>query len=157
MNRTLIIILVLLIIGFGAFFLYQTPTEEITPSTTAPLIVGENAIFVSDQKPATTLNIGFADLAEDGYVVIHEENGGKPGAIIGNSVFLLVGDTRSFSVDLSRIAIDNEFLFAMLHKDNGDGEFNPAEDTPVRDDQGNIVLMKFLISNTAEEPAAINL
>lgn len=157
MNKAFIIILVLLIVGFGAFFLYRTPTEEIAPTVTNSLIVGENAIYVSDQKPAAAVNIGFAILAEDGFVVVHEDNGGKPGAIIGNSVFLLVGDTRNFSVNLSRVAVDNEYLFAMFHKDSGDGVFNPVEDVPVRDDQGNVVLMRFLISNIAEEPGVINL
>jgi len=125
--------------------------------TTEPLLVGNNAIFVSDAKPATRVKIGFAILAGGGYVVIHEESGGKPGAIVGNSNTLPQGERRDFEATLSRESVDGETLYAMLHSDNGDGAFNAADDPPIRDDQGNIVLMKFQVSSSAEESGAISL
>ena len=165
MNKTVTIIIALLLVGLGVFFFYQPSTEEeATPESTL-LRVGENAIFVADQMPAETVMISFVDLAEVGWVVIHENNEGKPGIIMGNSDFLSSDETRDFSINLIRASVDSEQLFAMLHKDNGDGIFNAAEDTPVIDvddtpvieEEGKVMFMKFFISVDAEEPSAVNL
>lgn len=48
-------------------------------------------------------------------------------------------------VMLSRPSVDGENLFAMLHQDNGDGVFNLSDDAPIKDDEGNIVVVKFMI------------
>ena len=125
--------------------------------TMAPLIVGNNVIYVSDAKPLARIRVGLAILAGGGYVVIHEDSEGKPGAIVGNSDILPQGESRGFEITLSRESLDGETFYAMLHSDNGDGVFNPAEDAPIKDDQGNIVLMIFHISSSAEEPDAFSL
>ena len=159
MNKTITIIIALLLVGLGAFFFYQSSTEEEAAPELTLLRVGENAIYVADQMPAAaeTVMIGFVDLVEVGWVVIHENNEGKPGTIMGNSDFLSSGETRDFSINLTRASVDGEQLFAMPHKDNGDGVFNAVDDTPVIDEEGNVMFMKFFISIDAEEPSAVNL
>lgn len=156
-----IIIIVIILAAVVAYFLYfRSPAvEPISDSgdTGAPLLVGDNAIYVSDAKPAATVMVGFAVLADGGYVVIHEDSDGKPGAIVGNSDILSQGENKDFEAALSRESIDGETLYAMIHSDNGDGEFNPAEDLPIKDDQENVVLMKFQVSESAEEPGAVSL
>jgi len=148
--------LFVVIVGIVAVVIYFVFTG-VSEDTTTPLLVGDNAIFVSDAMPAASVKVGFAVLAEGGYVVIHKDNEGKPGAIIGNSDVLSQGESRDLEVMLSRESVDGETLYAMLHSDNGDGAFNPAEDKPIKDDQGNVVFMKFQVSSSAEEPGAVSL
>ena len=156
MNKTITIIIALLLV-VGIFFFYQSSIEEeATPASTL-LRVGEIAIYVADQTPAETAMISFVDLAEVDWVVIHQNNEGKPGTIMGSSDFLSSGETRDFSINLSRASEDGEQLFAMPHKDNGDGVFNAADDVPVKSEDGNVMFMKFFISIDAEEPSAVNL
>lgn len=141
------------IIAVVIYFVFTGGSED----TTAPLLVGDNAIYVSDAMPAVSVQVGFAVLAEGGYVVMHEDSEGKPGAIIGNSDVLSQGESQDFEVMLSRESVDGETLYAMLHSDNGDGAFNPAEDKPIKDDQENVVLMRFQVSSDAEESGVISL
>jgi len=167
-STSLVIITALLVAVIVSYFMFvRKPSDEEGPilkpeignsdQTADPLLVGNNAIYVSDTKSDTRVNVDFAIFAKDGYVVIHENNGGIPGAILGNSNSLSVGESRSFQVPLSRKSVDGEILYAMLHSDNGDGEFNPADDLPIRDDKGNIIFMGFQISNDAIEPGVISL
>ncbi|MCH7883322.1 hypothetical protein IIA95_02825 [Patescibacteria group bacterium] len=153
-STLLVIVVLLVVVVIGYFVFVQKPAEQ---TNINPLLVGDNAIYVSNTKPATMVNVGFAILAGGGYVVIHEDGEGKPGAIVGNSIFLPQGENRDFEVTLSRESVDGEVLYAMLHSDNGDGVFNPAEDSPIQNDQGNIILMRFQISSDATEPGAISL
>ncbi|MCH7759019.1 hypothetical protein IID20_01545 [Patescibacteria group bacterium] len=161
------IIIVIIVVVAAAYFIFmrepavkkdliQEPPISGSTNTVEPLLIGNNAIYVSDVKPSTSVKVGFAILAGGGYVVIHEDSEGKPGAIIGNSDVLPQGENRDFDVELTRESIDDETLYAMLHSDNGDGEFNPAEDPPINS-QGSIILMKFQVSASAEEPGAISL
>lgn len=151
-STLLVIVVLLVVVVIGYFAFVQKPAEQ-----TSPLLVGDNAIYVSDIKPATMVNVGFAILSGGGYVVIHEDSEGKPGAIVGNSILLPQGENRDFEVTLSQESVDGEVLYAMLHSDNGDGVFNPAEDSPIQDNQGNIILMRFQVSSNATEPEVISL
>ena len=162
------IIVVVIIIAAVSYFsfmretvvedkLIQEPLIGDSGDTAKPLLIGNNAIYVSSVKPATNIKVGFAVLAGGGYVVIHEDSKGSPGAIIGSSDRLSPGENRGFDIALSRESVDGETFHAMLHSDNGDGIFNAVDDFPVKDSQGNIILMKFQISNRAEEPEAISL
>lgn len=167
-STPLVVVLVILLVSVVGYFAFvRGPTTEEEPTTqapisdsgdtVAPLLVGSNAIYVSDVKPSASVKVGFATLTGGGYVVVHEDREGKPGAIIGNSDILPQGESRDFGVTLSRESVDTETLYAMLHSDNGDGIFNPSEDSPIKDDQGNVVLMKFQVSNSAEEAGAVSL
>lgn len=164
-KQTLIIaVVIVLLIAGGWYYLGGGTKEEIpadkttsTDETTSGLRIGSNAIFVSDQKPGNSVTVGFADIADGGYVVIHEVTDGNPGAIIGNSAFLSSGELQNISVDLLSETEEGKELIAMLHNDNGDGLFNAADDAPVRDENGNIVLMRFTVLENAEASGAISL
>jgi len=121
------------------------------------LRVGENGLYVSDQKPGKEINANLVFMNGDGFVVIHESDNGNPGAIIGNSVILSSGDSNNVVIELSRMITDNESFIAMLHKDNGDKTFNPSEDSSVVDEQGNIIQMSFQVSSNAEDSEGISL
>lgn len=130
----------------------DSPTDEISGFR-----IGENVIYVADQKPSTELTVNLVSLAKGGYVVIHEEVEGSPGEIIGNTLLLQPGDHNDVEVALQRASLEGESLIAMLHADNGDEVFAPQEDQPIKDDDGNIIFMVFSVSSIAEEPAAISL
>ena len=40
----------------------------------------------------------------------------------------------------------------MIHWDNNNGTFNPSEDMAATDKAGNVVMAKFMISESASEP-----
>ncbi len=158
MGKFTILIIIIILVLAGYFALRgNNLAEEPTGNTISPLIIGDNAIFAPDQKPGSDVNIGLAVFGEEGYVVIHEDSNGAPGKIIGSSELMMVGESQNVEIELSRLSRNGENLFAMLHKDNGDGSFNPAEDAPVVDETGNIILMRFLISEEATEPGAVSL
>ena len=145
---SIIVALVLVVVGL---FLLQSPSE--TKEEQIIQSVSSNNQEIIDNK------VLVSEIISDGlgWIVIHANNEGKPGTIIGNSDFLSSGETRDFSINLTRASVDGEQLFAMPHKDNGDDVFNAADDTPVQDEEGNVMFMKFFISVDAEEPSAVSL
>jgi len=109
------------------------------------------SISVPEQAGGANVFIGSATLPDGGYVVIHKDLEGKPGAIIGISEFLSEGTTSNFLIDLDEEAVDGDSLFAMLHIDDGDRSFAfPGADIPVANIEGNIVLTKFGIVDEGE-------
>jgi len=160
MQKNLILFIIFIIAAAALLVISSLPSGRIAPVSddVSPLLVGGNAIYVADQRVGLSLNVSFAILGSDGYVVIHEDTGGVFGSIIGASEMLISGEGKDFSVTLSRYGIDGETLYAMLHSDNGDGEFNPSDDLPIKDNSGSTVFMRFMISSSAEDqPAAISL
>jgi len=122
------------------------------------LRVGANAIYVPEQPPDAEVNIGFVVLATPGFVVIHEDAGDKAGEIIGVSAFLAAGESRDVApLSLSRSSRDNEELYAMLHRDDGDHTFDAGKDLPVKDESGDVIFMLFLVTAGAEPGGEVSL
>lgn len=111
-----------------------------------------DSIFMVNQKPGRFVNVGKAVLSKKGYVAIHQEESGKPGAVIGYSNLLNSGESMNLSVTLNRKSVAGENLYSMIHWDNGNGTFNPSDDIPAVDKAGNVVAVKFMISVSASEP-----
>lgn len=156
MRKTLLVILGLLVLfGFGVFFYYWLipGRNDVVKLPFSSMRVAGNAIYVSDQKPLSEIRVGFAVMAEGGYVVIHDDEEG-PGRILGRSGYLPPGETQNFYITLSA-KLPPGYYYAMLHSDNGDGRFNLAEDGPIKDEQGNVMMMRFLVSEEAENGGAI--
>jgi len=89
-----------------------------------------------------------------GWLVIHEDDGGAPGPVIGHQP-VSAGRTADLSVTLDRPAEDGETLHAMLHVDEGEPgvyEF-PGVDAPARDAQGAIAMAPFVVTVPAGVPA----
>ena len=146
-----IILVIFLFIVLGSVFAYKyfgTNSED----TSQVLQTGENIIYVSEQRPASSVLVDWVSMVKGGYVVIYDDNNGKPGEIIGNSKILPEGESRNVPISLVRPTINGEFLFAMLHEDNGDGFFNPSIDILLRDQDGNIMYMIFGIDQNAPTP-----
>ncbi len=134
--------------------------EIITPSFVVSVDGGGQvgpSVTVNNQtlNQPDLVTISQAVYDQNGFVVIHEDNGGAPGDVLGNSVLLSPGTTNNISIQLNRNAIDGETLYAMLHKDNGDGIYtNPTDDPPVTDAGGNVVTPSFVVS-LPQAPSAV--
>ncbi len=123
-----------------------------TSTTGIPLLLGNNAIYVPDQKPGKTITVHTAVFGEKGFVVIHQDAAGKPGTILGSSRLLGTGSSEAIEITLSRESKNGEALYAMLHADDGDGKFDANKDKPILDDDGNQVMMRFVIDVNALPP-----
>lgn len=96
---------------------------------------GRAHIGVIDQFVAGKVIILSLALKESGYVVIHKEEKGKPGKIIGVSKILAPGLYTNNAIDLGEGVASGERLVAMLHSDDGDGVFSVETDTPTKGDE----------------------
>lgn len=105
---------------------------------------GREHVEVIDQNVMGKVTLLSAALKESGYVVIHKEEKGKPGKIIGISPILGTGLYSNKALPLTEDVMPGDILYAMLHSDNGDDTFNPAEDSPVTDDEGIVIMRSFM-------------
>lgn len=94
-------------------------------------------------------------LEAPGFVVIHKDLNGAFGPIIGSTPLVQAGTTTQIAVSLDEAITDGQKLYAMLHRDDGDGKFDAAKDLPVKDTFGNMMHMIFQVREDATEPAAI--
>lgn len=120
------------------------------PGALSTLTLGGNAIAVNDQQPGLSVAVALVTLARDGWVVVHEDRDGKPGSILGAQRFN-AGANQSGSVDLLRATEEGKVYYAMLHSDDGDRAFDHTKDLPITDPQGNVILMRFVVTTEPGE------
>lgn len=149
MNKYLWVVGLLVVLGLGYYLIKgrtQTPvTTEVATEETATVPGKKNLVAVSDYTVGKTTTVASVVLEKPGYVMIHEDASGKPGAIIGTSAFLPAGESSEVVVNLKRASKDGEVLYAMLHMDDGDGKFSATNDNPITDSKGNVVTMNFTV------------
>jgi hypothetical protein len=162
MSKTTITVLIVgLIVGFGVGFwsgksvstngnisgstgaseeeLLQFPGETLLDNVKEGLNTGGR--LAGDPIIATEVK-----LAKSGYVVVHEDKDGEPGAVIGVSDLLTKGLTKEVEIKLDRPSVVGETLWVMLHTDDGDGEFEfPGSDTPLVDEKGEAIVKPIVI------------
>ena len=115
-----------------------------TSSTTSQeeISMGTDYVSLKDQVEGSTVMLDKVGLAQSGWVVIHEDDNGKPGKILGAQLFD-AGAWTNGQVDLLRGTVSAKSYYAMLHSDNGDRAFDPKKDTDVMDANGMMVMTKF--------------
>ena len=149
MNKYLWVVGLLVVLGLGYYLIKgRTPaptTTEVATEETATVPGEKNLVLVSDYTAGKTATVARVVLEKPGYVMIHEDASGKPGAIIGTSAFLPAGESSDVAVNLKRASNDGEVLYAMLHTDDGDGKFNVTVDVPLTDSSGNVVVMNYTV------------
>lgn len=101
-------------------------------------------------NPANTVVVALVRSAGPGFIVIHEDSAGSPGAVIGNTG-VDNGDQTNVQVTLNRDAVDQEVLHAMLHTDDGAlgvYEFDGLSgvDDPAIDKEGQVVTSPFVVA-----------
>ncbi len=105
-----------------------------------------DAVTASDQAAADgTVTVDLVSAKERGWIVIHADADGGPGAVIGFAA-IEVGNNANVAVEID-LDQATETLYAMLHLDlatAGEYEF-PGDDAPVFDADGNVVLAPFTL------------
>lgn len=114
-----------------------TPSQSELSTTT-----GANFVQVPNQAEGVSVEVPQVKLDRLGWVVIHEDDNGAPGRILGAQLY--DAGTSSGSVDLLRGTIAGNKYYAMLHEDNGDRAFDPKKDTPILGADGNPVMTSFM-------------
>ena len=151
---------IILFLILGGLLVYQNffiNGGEIEKNNSQILKIGDNAIYVADQKPGSFVVINFVVVNKNGYVVIYDNIRGRPGNTIGGTKLLPEGESRNVVASLARPVLDGESLFAIIHEDSGDGVFSPTLDVPFRDEEQNIIFMRFSIDRSASEADDVKL
>lgn len=120
---------------------HATLTPSVTVTGIAPL-----------SELSTVVVVPSATSVGPGWLVIHADQGGSPGDILGHAP-LDAGTTNNVTVMLSAPVADGATLYAMLHADSGTIGTFEAGDAPVTDDQGNVIAPAFTASVPAGTPA----
>ncbi len=110
----------------------QVTTTTIAGQTATPTALRQSSISVSSQSlVGGEIVIDSLYLDKPGYIVIHKDDSGKPGSVIGHSE-LVSGEKNNFKV-LINASQAGANVFAMLHyDDDNDGVYGfPDEDKPV--------------------------
>ena len=102
-----------------------TSTESQSVKSSTPSLV------LNDQPGGDSVVITAFTLDQPGYVVVHKDNDGNPGPVIGVSELIQAGAYRNYRVDID-VNEAGAAVFPMLHYDNGDGVYEfPGPDGPV--------------------------
>lgn len=143
---TVAVIIVLVILGYNMFKgSSNTPVTPVDESTTtgtdATATNSVNSIMVADQAPGNIVYISSVQLSKPGYVVIHKDNKGMPGDVIGYKYF----DKGIYpgQITLTSPTVNGRTYYAMLHSDDGDKKFDITKDLPIKNAAGNIIIKPF--------------
>ncbi len=119
-------VILLIIIFLGAYFLF-VPSAN-TPF--GPVELSGGSIEVSDQYELDRVSLT-AELAEAGWITIHESISDAPAEIIGTSEYLEAGLFENLEIHLGTEMIAGFKYITLLHIDDGDQIFDAQLDFPV--------------------------
>jgi hypothetical protein len=151
------VLVFVVILAVGGFFLIKRSGQKAssTQSSEETLFEDEgiaeitSEILISDFSAGDSVTVEYVLLDRKGYVVIHGQVDGKPGEVLGYSELLDSGESENVVVELEREIEDGEIVFAFLHGDDGDGEFNfPGKDIPVTDEYGQIIMSMYRVGES---------
>lgn len=142
-----VVVLVMIVFAFVRNRLSVGKFSAANPTPT-PVAVEENkeTISVNKHTPAASAVIDAVNLANPGFVAIHENQNGAPGPILGISELLPKGAHENIVISLSRKTVSGEELFAKVYADNGDAKFD-SSDQEVKETNGNPLTAQFLVSS----------
>jgi len=125
-----------------------TTSEAMETPATSPA-----AVTIEDQtSDGTSIVVGSVELPSAGFVVVHADNGGSPGALIGRSELLPAGTSDDVTVTLDTALEDTSIVWPMVHIDmDGDGEYtfappDNAVDVPGITGDGNVAVSSVQIN-----------
>ena len=137
------------IILVGGWFLLTAQRTDVKAGSSENSI--SSTLSVGLQQPGITVVVDEAVFKKNGYVVIHKEEGGAPGTVIGHSNMLLAGVQRDVRVTLTEEIKGGESVFVMLHDDDGDRSYSfPGPDVPTTNEKGDVAVIRAEVSAQAE-------
>lgn len=123
------------------------------PDTPDPVTYA--SVTANDQHISQNiLIVSAANVPEDGWIVIHRDNGGAPQVpeIISNPVYIQDGTNANIEVHFDDVELtDGETVWVMLHEDTDDNQqygfdgSGNGVDAPFKDADGNIVMTSTII------------
>ena len=151
---TVIVIIILIVLGYYLFKGNNgamTPTDTSMSSTTDMTSDANevNRIVVSDQYPGNVVYISSVQLANPGWVEIHKDNAGTPGAVIGSAYF--AAGINPGKITLTENTVDGGTYYAIIHSDDGDKKFDVTKDLPLKDSNGNVIMKVFHVTTNVTE------
>lgn len=139
---------IIIIVALGVWMLMRSRAVQ------NPAVNQQNSITVSDQATnSVSVNIDSATLAVPGFIVIHEDVNGIPGATVGTGKLLAAGAYVNESVIMT--TGPGKYYWAMLHGDDGNGLFDITRDSAVKDVAGQIVMQRFQVKTSSESTVDI--
>lgn len=121
------------------------PAEESTHFSGDPesFTQAGNAVSVRDQQAGNTIVVDSASLAQDGWIVVHEE---ILDGVIGNALGATRKDAGTYtavSIELLRPTVAGKHYWVTVYADNGDKIFSLKDDTPLFGTTGELLLAGF--------------
>lgn len=153
------IAIIIILVGLG-FYMWKGSSTTVTPDDTTGANTGNsistttnavtvNSITITDQFPGNIVYASSVRLSDNGFIVIHKDNSGTPGDIIG-SQYLAKGINPA-KITLTADTTDGKTYHAMLHKDDGDKKFDATKDLPIKDSSGKTVMKAFKVTSEPVE------
>ncbi|MEK7464136.1 MAG: hypothetical protein AAB610_03395 [Patescibacteria group bacterium] len=149
---TVIVIIVLIILGYYMF----NSKDAAAPSTIDDangdaMIAGKdvNRVVVTDQFPGNIVYLSSVQLTKPGFVVIHKDNAGVPGDVIGYQYF--DKGINPGKITLNAATTDGGIYYAVLYSDDGDRVFSATKDLPLKDASKNTIMKLFRVTTTITE------
>lgn len=126
----------------------STAASHITSTTTTTQLILANAtttpkIQIQTQKAGKTVFINTVVFTKDGWVAVHTQKGKFIGKALGVR-YEKSGTQNNISIPLLYPTIKGRTYWIVLYTDNGDGLFNPSDDTVVRSIKGEPIINSFL-------------
>ena len=148
---TVIVIIILIVLGYYLFKGNGSSTVSTdTPTTDTMTDANEiNRVVIADQYPGNVVYVSSAQFANGGWVTIHKDTAGTPGAIIG-SLYFDKGISPG-KVVLSEKTVDGGTYYAMIHADDGDKKFDDKKDLPLKNSKGDIIMKVFKATTNVTE------
>lgn len=149
-----LIAVALLLLGFGlGWYVVSRVLPAQKNNEGSPLVLaGKNIVTIDDQLFGDSIVVKSIDLSGDSWLAIHEDLNGKPGNILGAAWF--PQGVSSGAVELQRPTVNGGVYYAMLHADkqtrgdDGHKVFDYKIDTPLTDETGDPLMVKFMTTAT---------
>ncbi len=126
-----------------------TDEEAADAETAADEVIVPVVVASAQESDGSTVTVDSVVAEQDGWIVIHADNGGAPGAVLGQSQ-VPTGGSTAVEVALNETQTGETTLWAMLHVDQGErGTYEfPGPDGPVLVGD-EIVMTPFILTATA--------
>lgn len=127
--------------------------------TVLPPLTPADVEAVDQVSEEAMLTVASASLPSDGFVVVHADDDGLMGAVLGWSELLEAGDHTDIEVELSQLQGAGLLHVAVYIDRNEDGEFGPgegADEVGVRDD-GSLAVVTIEVLVPIRFPAALEI
>ena len=114
----------------------------LTPTLNTEIASSPSAITIENQPSSSAVEVKRLVLGARSWVVIHEDERGRPGRILGAGRFM-AGAHTDVSVELLRGTESGGVYYGMIHIDSGDDTFDSTLDTHLTDESGGPIMMRF--------------